>query len=136
MGDLNGSKTDYDKTLFLQDDFADAFLNRGVTNKMLGEYGLALSDFKTAVMLNPENPKMHNALGNIRVMFGDYNSAVRDFDKAIQLDVNFSSAFHNRGLAKILLHKTDEGCEDLQTALRMGYDKASELIAGFCEDRN
>ena len=129
---MEGAKLDYDSAIYLNANFANAFLNRGFTQKILGNYEEAANDFKLATLLMPDNPKAHNALGNIRVLFSDYSKAIADFTNALRLDNNYAAAYFNRGLAKILLYNSIGGCEDLSKAIELGFEKAEEYKRSFC----
>lgn len=78
-------------------------------NKMLAEsqYKLGLSHLQTggaqqafvkfheALVYDPNNKEIHNALGNTNIMLGDYSAAETSFHNAIKLDRDYSEAWNN-----------------------------------------
>src|ERR1700722_904883 len=79
---------------------ATAFDNRGVAERLKGEYDHALQDYEQALRLNPNNANAHNNRGIIYRIKGDYGRAIADYDEAIWLkNGDFPAAFYNRALS-------------------------------------
>ena len=53
QGDLEKALADYDKSIQLDPDYANAFWSRGLANRKLGDYPAALADFRRYLELNP-----------------------------------------------------------------------------------
>ena len=54
MDDLDGALEDYNKTIELNPEYVDAYLNRGCLKRELKDYKGALEDFNKALELNPQ----------------------------------------------------------------------------------
>ena len=48
--------------------------------------------------------------------------------KLTEINPNFTDAYHDRGLAKLLLRQKDNGYLDLSKAGELGHTQASEAI--------
>ena len=63
----------------------------------LGKYNTAISDYTTAIRLDPDDAVAYInravAYGNL----GEYNTAISDYTTAIRLDPNDAVAYNNRG---------------------------------------
>ena len=52
--------------------------------------------------------------------------------KLTEINPNFTDAYHDRGLAKILLGQKDSGCLDFSKAGELGHAQAYEAIKKNC----
>ena len=57
--------------------------------------------------------------------------AIASYNKAIDLYA-FNLAYYYRGLAKIKLRQTVDGCQDLRTADSLKYQEAAEALKKYC----
>ena len=77
----------YNKVLELDKDFERAYVQRAYCNVQLNEYKTAISDYKTALELNPNDPITYLNLGQTYYYLGQKGDTTY-FDKAIELDEN------------------------------------------------
>ena len=96
-----------------------AHTNRGNAYAAKGDYDLAISDYDTAIKLNPAFSKPFNNRGVALQKKGEYDRAIKDFDEAIKLQPDYASAFANRA-------ETNQKRHDYQRAAR-DYDEAIRL---------
>ena len=54
MEQLGESRTSFDRAIALDDQYAQAYANRGILNDKAGQYEAALHDYRKALKLNPE----------------------------------------------------------------------------------
>jgi len=54
MGDLKNSRPSFDKAIELDNNFAQAYANRGILNDRTGNYEAAVKDYKKALEIEPE----------------------------------------------------------------------------------
>jgi tetratricopeptide (TPR) repeat protein len=54
MGRLDESRKSFDRSIELDDDYAQAYANRGILNDRAGQHEAALHDYRKAIELNPE----------------------------------------------------------------------------------
>jgi tetratricopeptide (TPR) repeat protein len=69
---------------------ADHYFNRGLAHKILGRTGQALSNYETALALDPAHRRAYLNRANILYDQGLYVAAVRDYFKVLKLLLSFS----------------------------------------------
>jgi len=87
---------------------AGAYLNHGSAQASAGEVGLALSDYTTALHLQPDLVEAWYDRGTIFTHIRRYERAISDFTEAIRLKPDFALAYCNRGLANLQLGRYDD----------------------------
>ena len=95
-----------------------AYNNRGVMYAELQEGPLALTDFNTAIDLEP-NPLSYNNRGRVYRSQGRLQEAYADYTAAVELDPKYYVAYNNRGVVLMDLGKTEQALEDFATAIRL-----------------
>ena len=83
-----------------------------MAHRELDEFDLAVSDFDTALRLEPLNNPSRQARGVARVMQGEYSGAISDFDAVLSLDPDNADALGGRGIAKSALGRFEEAISD------------------------
>jgi tetratricopeptide (TPR) repeat protein len=131
-GDYKGSIYDYNKAISLDSNYSEAIYNRSFTYKIRGDYFSAQEDIEELIDDNESRPEYWNMKGNLQVLHGDMQGAVLSFNIAISYDSDYSEAYYNRGVAKLLLNQTIPACEDFQTSIDLGNKKAEEIVLHFC----
>jgi tetratricopeptide (TPR) repeat protein len=135
MGKREEALADYDSVIALKgEQYMEAFLNRGLTKKMLGDYGGAMSDLNKAIEEFPDNSELIKNRGNVHMLFGYPLKAIDDYTKAIQLNGEYAEAYFNRALAHLQNYDKISGCYDLEKSALLGFDKAQEVLKYFCGD--
>jgi len=94
---------------------------------------LAATDLNKVITLDPEMTFAHYNLGYLLAASEKYDEAVGSFTKAIICKDDFIEAYYNRGLLRLLLGETREGCEDLSRAGELGMTDAYNVIKRYCE---
>ena len=61
-----------------------------------------------------------------------FEKAISDFSKSIELKSDYAEAYYGRGISFINSGKKEMGCQDLQSASRLGLANANEAIQSFC----
>ncbi len=64
---------------------AEAYYNRGVAHRKLGQYELAIEDYDEAIRLNPQYAEAYYLRGAVYGVIGKSIEAERDFGKAKDL---------------------------------------------------
>jgi tetratricopeptide (TPR) repeat protein len=124
---------DYDKIIELEGEgYIEAYLNRGLNRKMLGEFSLAINDINTVIEQQPNNAKLLKNRGNVYLVYGYNQRAIEDYSQAIQINPNYAEAYYNRALVHFKTHDYISGCYDLQKSLDLGFSKAEAMIKYFC----
>ena len=103
---------------------AEAYFNRGVAKAELGKYSEAITDFDTAIQLNPKNVRSYNDRGVAKAELGRYVEAITDFDTAIQRDPENVRSYQNRGKVNAELGKYSEAIADFNAAIQLNPNYA------------
>jgi len=126
---------DYNNAIKLDSNYVEAYFNRGVLKKDLGDFRGAIQDYTKAIELNSKDTSVYILFNNrayAKLQIGDFHGAIEDCNRAIELKPNYYRAYYARGAAKIELGDKDSGCKDLMKSYELGFDKALEHINKFC----
>ncbi len=135
MGNKESALDDYNSIIEINGDtYMEAFLNRGLTKKMLGDFGGALADLNQAIEEFPNNAELRKNRGNLQLLYGLTRKAIDDYTKAIQLNNDYAEAYYNRGLAFLLFYDKISACADLTKSADLGYEAAEETKRYFCTE--
>jgi tetratricopeptide (TPR) repeat protein len=104
-----------------------AYTERGSAYCELRRYPEAISDFTTAIELNPLDSVNYVCRAVAYDEIGKYRETILDFSRAIELNPEDPIGYFSRALA---YHKVD----DFENALR-DYDKVIELDVDFLDAR-
>ena len=85
-GDYQGAVADYDKTIQLDPQFANAYYNRGHAKRDLGDFQGAILDYDEVIKLNPQDAPAYSARAFAKYKLGDTAGAKEDGVKAKELD--------------------------------------------------
>ncbi len=96
--------------------YAEAYVERGISNHFLKQDELALADLDTAVQLNPSLFRAFNARGGIFRDRGDIKRAMDEYAKSIQAQPNVD-AFFERGQIYEKLGQHREAIADYDNAI-------------------
>ena len=96
----------------------------------LGEYKSAISDFTTAIKLDPDYPAAYNNRGVAYGNLGEHRSAISDYTTAIKLDPDYAKAYRNRGVAKA--NAGLSYCSDFKKACELGKKECCKWYNDQC----
>jgi tetratricopeptide (TPR) repeat protein len=98
-------------------------------------YNSAISDFTTAIALNPKNARGYCNRGLAQTKMGQLNQAISDYSKALDLNPMDADAYFDRGTAYYYKGQYDQACSDWKRACELGlcanYDWAERN--GVCQ---
>lgn len=135
IGEKEKALDDYNTIIKMKGDtYMEAFSNRGLTKKMLGDYGGALADLNQAIEEFPQNAELRKNRGNLNLLFGLHRKAIDDYTQAIALNDNYAEAHYNRALAFFLIYDKISGCVDLDKSIELGYEMAVKTRDYFCTE--
>ncbi len=135
IGKKEEALKDYDTIIKMKGDtYMEAFSNRGLTKKMMGDYGGALADLNQAIEKFPQNAELRKNRGNLHLLFGLHRKAIDDYTEAINLDKNYAKAYYNRALTFFLIYDKISGCEDLDKSINLGFETATKIRDYFCTE--
>ena len=78
-----------------EDNPAWAFSNRALAYEAVGRPSRALSDYNTALLLDPGFAPGYNNRGNVQARRGDLDAAIADHAKAVEIDPDYVDAWIN-----------------------------------------
>lgn len=126
-GDYQGAIADYDESIRLDDQNADAFNERGLAKYALQDYQAALSDYDEALKLDDRHSNTYGNRGLAKHALRDYQGAIEDYNQAIRLNPQYAYVYHNRGLSKYNLKDLQGALSDYDQALRIDPSRADTL---------
>src|SRR5262249_23942058 len=115
-GNLDAANADFNARLGLMPESADAYVDLGLLQRELGDYGGALTILEWATRQAPRDVRAWRSLGLTLVNAGRYDDAVVDFTKAIDLEPARGELYYDRACAKYSRGEWDAAVEDYQAA--------------------
>ena len=119
FGRYRDALSDFNTALQLKPDFHQAYANRALVYRFMGDLGNAASDYNRAIQLNPRYDADYIGRGNLYRKAGRTNEAFNDFEQAIKLDTTDPRAYHNRGLIYQSRKQHDYAISDFSTAISL-----------------
>jgi tetratricopeptide (TPR) repeat protein len=98
---------------------ADGYNNRGISQRALKRFDLAVADYSKAIGLYPKHARYYVNRGNASRDMGKKQEAVEDYGRAISVDPKFALAYANRGHYFAEIAKTDDALKDLSMAIEL-----------------
>jgi tetratricopeptide (TPR) repeat protein len=98
----------------------DLYLNRARIYMAIGKSELAKADFDAYILKDTSNARAYLNRAGTRFP-EDLEGVVIDCNKAIAIEPGNKNAFFLRGLARYDLGEEEEGCEDFQKAIELGF---------------
>ena len=86
--DYDLAVTEFDKTIRLSPNNAEAYYGRGRAYLRKGDNNRAVTDYSQAIRLNPNDAISYSNRGRAYARMGDYDNAVADFESALRIDPN------------------------------------------------
>jgi tetratricopeptide (TPR) repeat protein len=83
------------------------------------DYNSAISNFSSAIELNPSYAFAYHDRGTARKLFGDLQGAIYDYRLAVNADNNFALAYNNMGSVKISLGDYAGALADYNVAVKL-----------------
>src|SRR6266536_5107240 len=95
------------------------YLWRALHLREAGELDRAISDYDSAIRLDPSRSSAYHERGSVFHTKGDYQRAIADYSEAIRLDTRNANAFNNRALAYRKLGDLDRAIRDYDASIRV-----------------
>ena len=92
------------------------YYDLGMSSYQARNYSEAIANFHKAIKINPQEPKIWNALGIAYMEVKEFEKAENSFKKALQLNPNYSEARMNLGILYMKQGKYDLALQYLQEA--------------------
>ena len=96
QGDLYNAEAQYTRAIELNENYAEAYAQRGWVRWFSNRAGLALEDYNRAIELKPEIITTKNLRKVFSQLFEDYNEIIDDFDYTITIDTSEYKAYNGK----------------------------------------
>lgn len=106
--------------------------NKAYFQLKLKKFSEAIMNVNKALEVNENNWLYLDTKGEILYSLGKYSESINLMNKAINIKENENSLYY-RGLAKIKIKKTDDGCRDLSKSFELGNNEAIVNIRKYCK---
>ncbi|GAB3163415.1 tetratricopeptide repeat protein [Telluribacter humicola] len=132
--DYKGAIEDCTKALTLDSRSFIAWYLRGLSRSAQEDYMGSLEDYNEFLSRTSDGESVgYLRRGISKIMLQDYRGADLDLTRAIVRGSSTGEAFLNRGIARMHMGNTSDGCGDLSVAARMGEIKAHPIIEEYCK---
>ncbi|MCL4374027.1 MAG: AAA family ATPase [Candidatus Marsarchaeota archaeon] len=102
------SISEYNEALKIKDDYADAYFNRALAERVNHSYNEAKKDLERVMELQPNSPDAPLLMGDIAESNNDFIGARYWYEKALSVDPNYSEAKNRLEHIDALIHFTEE----------------------------
>src|SRR5581483_10663931 len=110
---------DYTRVIDLRPQSANAYNNRGIVYRHLGDFEKAVADYNAALRLDPKHEAAYDNRGTARLHLRDYDRAVADHTAAIEIEGPNTASLNNRGNAYRNRGDYAKAVADFDTALAL-----------------
>jgi len=129
--DFAGAIKDYSLAIKADNNFKDAYFNRGTCELGLKNFKSALKDFTKTIELDPGFPKAYYSRATVYVSLEKLAEALRDLDKTIELDKTLPNAWTLRGQIRFQTGDRNSAREDFNMAKQIGDKQADKYIENY-----
>jgi TonB family protein len=122
LGQIDQAISDYTQTIKISRNRLTiyiAFINRGETYEQQDKYNNAISDFSTAIALEPDQYPAYWSRGKLYQTLGLHDQAIPDFTQAIVLHPIFTELYVGRARSYEALDRQEEAVADYRAALKI-----------------
>jgi len=103
-------------------EFARAHNNLGIALKKKGRLIEAITQYKTAIKINPDFSKPYNNLGNISIDVKNFDEAILYYKESIRISPDYANAYSNLGTVLLQTGEKEEAIVHLRDAIRINPD--------------
>jgi tetratricopeptide (TPR) repeat protein len=93
-----------------------------------GQYDQAISDFNTAIEINPKDALAYGLRGLAYREKGQYDQAISDYTTALEINPRDDGAYYNRGVAYYSKQEYNKSWDDIKKAQDLGYKIPPEFL--------
>ena len=115
---------DYTQAIALNQNYTDAWNNRGKAYIAIRDWAAAISDYTQAIAIDPVYIEAWNNRGIAYGDIGDYDTAIADYNQAIALNPEYIEAWINRGMAYYNKGELDLAIADYNHAISINPEKS------------
>lgn len=108
-----------------------ALLLRGKIREATEDEDAAEADYRLVTELNPFNEQAFLYLGQLYINRKRLTEAIELFTEAIELNPDFSTAYHERGRAKLLNGDKEGATEDMKKGMELNPKEAKSITGQY-----
>ena len=116
------------KDVKLKTEDAKEFISRGISSLKKGQLEDAVSEFSSAVNLDPGKALTYVARGSAYFRLGRFDKALSDYNRAIEIDPDLAVAYQNRGSVYYRQGQLDKAISDYNRAIKINPDFADAYV--------
>lgn len=105
-----------------------AYFKIGYCYDELGTYTKAIEAYKQAILINPNNARIHYNLGYAYCKLGFYKDAIEAFKQAIRIDPDDANTHCNLGVAYLLIGDRNSALNEYKILKELDIDLANKLF--------
>ena len=123
----------YDKAIKNNNEFLDAYINRGLVKNELKDYEGSISDYNKAIELDSRCSLAYNNRGYTKEKMEDFEGALADYNKAILLNPKLNIALDNKAklLSKVCIKDDAEFSEKYYLSLGIQELNKGNFLEGI-----
>jgi tetratricopeptide (TPR) repeat protein len=127
QGNANLALEKFSAALKLDPELPEAYINRGIALRRLGQYVEAVEDLDKALKLAPKSPEAFYNRALAYSLSGLYDKAVADYTQASKYTPQDWQIFYNRGNAYLDQNLVKEALADYNQALKL-HPRSPEIL--------
>jgi tetratricopeptide (TPR) repeat protein len=124
-GDYDRAITEYNRSISLKTNYADAYIARGGAHRKKGNNSRAIEDYTQALEYGGIRAEVYNYRGYAYTERGETDNAISDFSQALRLSRDYADAYINRAHAYYEKGDYDRAIEDYSQVIRLEPRNAS-----------
>ncbi len=117
--DYDRAFADLNKSIEVDPEYPNAYVNRGNVYSMREEYQQAIADYDRALQLRPT---YYDALTNRAItnaLLGNFEKSLTDYDRALKIQPNNGQIYFNRGLTHFQMRHWESSLSDYNMAIKL-----------------
>lgn len=133
LGDFSSAEKDFKAALALDSKNHQILLSLSNIYQKQKNHSAALLYADYAVEI-PGAPAMAYFMkGRAMHQLGNTQEAYKEYSAAIKMDKDFGQAYFYRGMLKVATDRQKSGCDDLNMALKLGFQEAQTALDKYCK---
>jgi tetratricopeptide (TPR) repeat protein len=128
QGDLKSAEVQFTRAIELNENYADAYAQRGWVKWFSNRPGPALQDYNIAISLKPEVMTTKNLRNIFRALFEDYNEVINDFDYTITIDTSEYKAYNGKEFVELIAGDPFEKLDEYELKLNSDPENYQLMI--------